>query len=216
MDSLSNDRIIIDFAVVCQEFSNVDITCDNHNIITLDEIEINKKDFCSIFYPNGEKFGINKEITLEKTLIPYISLQSQHRTVGGKRFILLETILKNLEYDLNISRNCFTTASRIELANEFSNIKTLCDINACSVVASLTWSNIEDLLYNYELNSNKSLLPIFCISVIFKTPTAGCRETIIKINYKLLPLPVSEHDIPNITTTTTTTTTKLNNSHKIY
>jgi hypothetical protein len=184
MDTL--DKIIIDFAVVCQEYTNIDITCDNNNTITLDEIDITKEDFCTIFYPTGEKFGINKETSLESKLIPYISLQPYHRSVSGKKFVLLETILKNLEFDLNISRNCFTTASKIELTNEFSNIKTLCDINSCSVLASLTWTNIEDLLHNYEINSTKTILPIFCISLIFKTPTAGTRETIIKLNYKII------------------------------
>jgi hypothetical protein len=180
------DKIIIDFAVVCQEFTNIDVTCDSNNIVTLDDIEIKKETFCKIFYPNNEKFGINKLIEKDYTLIPFISLQSQHRSIGGKKFILLETILKNLEYDLNISRNCFTTASRIELANEFSNIKSICDINSCSVIASLTWSNIQDLLNNYQSSSIKSVIPIFCISIIFKTPTAGCRETIIKLNYKII------------------------------
>ena len=176
-----NEKIIIDFAVVCQEFTNIEITCDSNNIITLDEIEITKKDFCNIFYPNNEKFGINK--TLDKYYHPFISLQAEHRTSDGKKFNLLESILKNLEYDLNISRNCFTTASRIELANEFSNIKSLSDINACSVLASLTWSNLLDILNNYHVN-NMSVSPIFCISIIFKTPTPGARETIIKLNYK--------------------------------
>jgi len=180
------DKIIIDFAVVCQEFTNIDITCDSNNIVTLDDIEIKKEIFCKIFYPNNEKFGINKLIEKDYTLLPFISLQSQYRSIGGKKFILLETILKNLEYDLNISRNCFTTASRIELANEFSNIKSICDINSCSVIASLTWSNILDLLNNYQASSIKSVIPIFCISIIFKTPTAGCRETIIKLNYKII------------------------------
>lgn len=182
----SLDKIIIDFAVVCQEYTNIDITCDNNNVVTLDEINITKKDFCSIFYPTGEKFGINKETALNNKYIPYISLQPSHRSISGKRFILLETILKNLEYDLNISRNCFTTASRIELANEFSNIKTLCDINSCSVLASLTWSNIEDLLHNHEINSNKTVSPVFCISLIFKTPTPGCKETTLKFHYKII------------------------------
>jgi hypothetical protein len=210
MDKM-NERTYIDIAIYCQEYSNIDLTCDNNNVITLDEIEIKKKDFCSIFYPTGEKFGINKEIAHEGRLIPFISLQPAHRSVAGKRFVLLESIIKNLEYDLNISRNCFTTASRIELANEFSNIKTLCDINSCSVVASLSWSNIEDLIHNYEISSNKTVLPIFCVSVIFKTPTAGCRETILKLNYKIMnAIKDPEIDLNITTTTTTTTTSKLN------
>jgi hypothetical protein len=185
MDNLI-ERTIIDVAVLCQEFANIEINCDNNNVITLDEIDISKKDFCAIFYPSGETFGINNEVALNGRLIPYISFQPAHRSIEGKRFILLETILKNLEHDLNISRNCFTTSSRIELANEFSNLKTLCDINSCSVLASLTWSNIEDLLYNYSVSNNTNVLPIFCISVIFKTPTAGCRENILKFNYKII------------------------------
>jgi len=205
-----NERTYIDIAIYCQEYTNVDITCDNNNIITLDEIEIKKKDFCSIFYPTGEKFGINREIALEGRLVPFISLQPAHRSVSGKRFVLLESIIKNLESDLCISRNCFTTSSRIELANEFSNIKTLCDINSCSVVASLSWSNIEDLIHNYEISNNKTVLPIFCVSIIFKTPTTGCRETVLKLNYKIMnSIKDPEIDLNITTTTTTTTTSKL-------
>jgi DNA polymerase III epsilon subunit-like protein len=140
-----------------------------------------------IVYP--EKWVIPEEasnihgITQEKALKEGEPLESIMMCFLYDQYDIL--VAHNLEFDLNISRNCFTTASKIELANEFSNIKTLCDINACSVIASLTWSNIEDLLYNYELSSNKTIFPIFCISLIFKTPTAGCRETIVKMNYKI-------------------------------
>ena len=95
MDNLI-ERTIIDVAVLCQEFANIEINCDNNNVITLDEIDISKKDFCSIFYPSGETFGINNEVSLNGRLVPYISFQPAHRSIEGKRFILLETILKNL------------------------------------------------------------------------------------------------------------------------
>lgn len=175
---------LVDVAVLCQQFSAIDISCDNSNITILDEIEISKQDFLNIFYPHGENFGINKTIAEEVKYNHYISFEN--RTVKGKRFFLLEQILANLESDLNISRNCFTTSSRIELANEFSNLKSLCDMNCCSVVASLPWSNIEFILKNYEIYRDKTIVtPIFVVSIGFKTPTPNVKDNVIKFHYKI-------------------------------
>jgi len=200
------DRPIIDVAVLCKDYTTIGISCDNNNIITLDEIEIKKSDFCKLFYATGEKFGIPKELAENTRLIPFISFEAAHRTVKGKPFFLLEAIMTNLEHDLNISRNCFTTSSRIAIANEFSNIHTLCDINSCSVIASLTWSNIEDILHNYELSSNKTIAPIFCVSVTFNTPTEGVRDSVCKFYYKITGSGKESSAPPKVTTTTTTTT----------
>lgn len=176
---------LVDVAVLCQQFSAIDISCDNSNITILDEIEICKQEFLNIFYPHGENFGINKTIAEDEKYNHFISFEN--RTVKGKRFFLLEQILANLETDLNISRNCFTTSSRIELANEFSNIKSLCDMNCCSVVASLPWSNIEFILKNYEIYKGKSnITPIFVVSIGFKTPTPNVKDNVIKFHYKII------------------------------
>lgn len=176
---------LIDIAVLCQQYSAIDITCDNNNVTILDDIEINKNDFMKLFYPHGENFGINKTIAENPNYNHYLSFQSIHRTVKGNKFFLLEQIFKNIESDLNISRNCFTTSSRIELSNEFSSIKSLCDMNCCSVVSSLPWSNVEDIIHNYSINENKKINPIFVVSICFKTPTPNVKDNVIQFHYKI-------------------------------
>jgi len=180
------DHCVIDVAVLCQEFTEVEINCNNKNTVNLDEIEIKKIDFCKIFYPNGDKFGIKKETAEDIRLLPFISFLPDFRRIKGKKFFLLEEILSNIENDLNISRNCFTTSSRIELANEFLNLKSLSDLNGCSVITSLSWKNILDILNSYESNLNKIVIPIFCVSIVFKTPTPNVNDTIIKFSFRII------------------------------
>ena len=178
---------LVDVAVLCQQFSSIDISCDNNNVTILDEIEISKDDFLTIFYPHGENFGINKNIAQNEKYNHFISFEPLYRTIKGKNFFLLEQILTNIESDLNISRNCFTTSSLVELSNEFASIKSLCDMNCCSVVAALPWSNIESILQNYQIHQNKSsIIPIFVITIGFKTPTPNVKDNIIKFYYKIV------------------------------
>ena len=142
--------------------------------------------FKKLFYPFGENFGINKDF-ISKELQSYISFQSSYRSVDNNPFDLLEVIMSNIESDLNISRNAFTTASRLELINEFLNLKSLCDLNCCSVVGSLPWSSIEEILVNFQNNNlDKIIQPIFIVSVQFKTPTQGVKPTTIKFVYKII------------------------------
>jgi hypothetical protein len=94
--------------------------------------------------------------------------------------------LNNIENDLNVSRNCFTTESIIELTNELIKINSLCDINYCSVLASLPWSNIKKIIDNDTLSSDykkKDKVICFVISVIFKTPTPGVKPNIFRFPY---------------------------------
>ena len=97
----------------------------------------------------------------------------------NKPFYLLEKIIENIEKDLQISRDCFTTNSLMEMTHEFTKIKTICDLNCCSVVSSLPWSIVEDLLEN----SNPESSIVFIVSIMFKTPTAGVKDNIIKFSY---------------------------------
>ncbi len=193
--------LIIDVAVLTHEYTNIDIECDNH-IINLDDILINENDFKNIFYPYGENFGIDKKIACASNYNEYITFLYPNRKVNGKPFYLLEEIIKNIENDLNLPRTCFTLNSLIELSNELSNIKTFCDMNCCSVLASLPWSNIENIIENkkilqknlmknkkssndidYSVNDNI----IFAVSIVFKTPTNGVKNTIVKFNYRICP-----------------------------
>ena len=117
----------------------------------------------------------------------YITFLAPYRKIDGKLFSLLEEIIKNIEDDLNVSRNCFTTCSLIELTNDLSNIKTLCDINCCSLLCCLTWSNVLSVLKDYNLANNTNIIykPLFVVNVVFKTPNPNVKPTIIKFNYRL-------------------------------
>lgn len=182
-----SNELKLDIAVLYQEFTSIDVILDNSNITELDEIKIDKETFKKIFYPHGETFGLDPSLTNSKEYYSYITFLTPYRTVNNKLFVLLEQIFKNIENDLNLTRNCFTTTSCVELTNEILTIKTLCDLRCCSVLNSLTWENIEELNKNYKLShkENEKNDLILVISVIFRTPTEGVKNTIIKFNYRI-------------------------------
>jgi hypothetical protein len=198
-NSILNNKIVIDVAVLCQEYSNIDVTCKD-NILNLDEIEVTKEIFQSIFYPYCDNFGINKDfINNNKQILPYISIYPDFRSINKKRFFLLEELIANIERDLNVSRNCFTKDSIIELTSEISSIKTLCDMNCCSVLSSLSWLNIIEIINNYKLIktclcdcecscSKYKAIPVCVVNLIFKTPTPGVKNTIVRLHYKITNL----------------------------
>ena len=161
-----SDTISLDIAVLCQEYSPIEVACNNNHIIELDEILITEDIFRSIFYPYGENFGIDKKVCCNPLFFPYISFLPSNRTINcGQPFSLLEQIILNIETDLNISRNCFATCSLIELSKELSNIKSLCDINCCSVLCSLPWSNIVNIIKNDYLSNLLTKETVLIISV---------------------------------------------------
>lgn len=205
------NKVIIDVAVLCQEYTNID-KMETDNVINLDDIPISVELFKKIFYPYGENFGFNKDyISKTKEIFKYITFLPEYRCVNHKKFYLLEEIISNIENNLNISRNCFTKESLVELTGEITNIKALYDINCCSVLASLTWENIKDIIKNYRLNNHcqcnnnnnelclttkqylctecnteiKPVIPICVVNIVFKTPTPGVTDTIIRFNYRL-------------------------------
>jgi hypothetical protein len=186
--NLQNNKIIIDVAVLCQEYTAVETMCNDH-IVNLDEIPISKELFQSIFYPYGENFGLNKDYVCNNTeLIPYISFLPDFRTVNKKKFYLLEELISNIESDLNISRNCFTKESLVELTNEIISIHSLCNINCCSVLTSLTWANIMEIINNYKLVKSADIetIVILVVNIIFKTPTPDVKNTLIRLQYKII------------------------------
>jgi len=179
-------NLILDVAVLCQEYSPVEITCNNSHIVNLDEISIGEDTFRNIFYPYGENFGIDTKKSCVNEFF-YITFLAPYRKVDGKAFYLLEEIIKNSEEDLNISRNCFTTCSLTDLRNDLLKIKSLCDLNCCSLSCSLTWSNIQTMMKDYSLVNNypKNIRPLFVVNVIFKSPNPCVKPTVIKFNYRV-------------------------------
>jgi hypothetical protein len=130
-------------------------------------------------------------------MLQYISIHPDYRTFMYKRFFLLEELIANIERDLNISRACFTKESLIELTHEISSIKTLCDINSCSVLSSLSWANISEIINSYRLvktcmHNHKcdcvksNIIPICVVNIMFKTPTPGVKNTIIRLHYRMM------------------------------
>ena len=189
---VDNKKIIIDVAVLCQEYTNVETSCDD-NIINLEDIPVSMEHFQSIFYPYKDNFGINKNFMLSnKCLINLISFLPEHRIIQNtsKKFYLLEEIISNIERNLNITRNCFTKDSLVELTNEIISIKSLLDINCCSVLSSLSWDNVIEVIENYKFvdsdnNKNNDIIPICVVNIVFKTPTADVKNTTVRFNYKI-------------------------------
>ena len=178
------NKIHIDVAVVCEEYNNIEIMCEDH-ILNLDEIEVTMEIFQLMFYPYKENFGINKDFFINNSkFLPFISFFPEFRTIDGKKFYLLESLISNIESDLCISRHCFTKDSLVELTNEIISLKTLLDIKCCSVLSSLTWSNILDIIKNYKL-IHEEVVPVLIVNIVFKTPTQGVKDTIVRFQYKI-------------------------------
>lgn len=184
-DNIILNKIYIDVAVLCEEYTNIGVICDDH-IINLDEICIPIHIFQLIFYPYKDNFGLNKDfLNNNKELIEYISFLPEFRSVNNKKFYLLEEIISNIEEDLSISRNCFTKESLVELTNEMINIKSILDIKCCSLLSSLTWENVLEIINNYEKIKCNDVIPILIVNIVFKTPTQCVKDTIIRFQYKL-------------------------------
>ena len=184
-DNTILNKIYIDIAVLCEEYTNVGVICDDH-ILNLDEIVIPTNIFQLIFYPYKDNFGLNKDfLNNNKQLLEFISFLPEFRSVNNKKFYLLEELISNIENDLSISRNCFTKESLVELTNEIINIKTILDIKCCSLLSSLTWGNVLEIINNYEKSNSNEIIPILVVNVVFKTPTQGVKDTIVRFQYKL-------------------------------
>ena len=183
-DKVVMNKVFIDVAVVSEEYTKIEVMCDDH-IANLDEIDVSMEIFQTMFYPYKENFGINRDFFLNNiSLIPFISFSPKFRSINGRKFDLLEELIGNIENDLSVSRNCFTKDSLVELTNEITNIKSLLDIKCCSVLSSLTWANILDIIENYKLTKCE-VIPILIINIVFKSDTTNVKDTIIRFQYKI-------------------------------
>jgi len=177
------DKKTINVAVLSQEFTQL-IKDDNSHIIYLDEINISLTSFLQIFFPFGNNFAINKSIlnnSNNNIYFPLISLQSQHRKIDKLPFYLFETILTNIETDLKMSRECFTEDSLIKFRSEFESIQSILDLNTCTLASSLTWTMIQKIIDDYPYDDQIVLV----INIVFKTPTEGVKDNILKIQYAI-------------------------------
>lgn len=186
------DTILLDVAFMSQEFTPIHLTCTDNHIVELDEIHVTTVLFKLLFFPHGENFELNSQLAAltnnNQTIINYISFLPPHRTINGESFTLLETIISNIEKDLCVTRNCFTTNTLIELSKEFSEIKTLNNISFSNTCNSLAWSNIVNTINNEKATrsvDNPLINAILVISVVFKNSNSNLLPTIIKFNYRI-------------------------------
>jgi hypothetical protein len=180
------DSIILDIAVLGQNTKTPIELIGKTHTIELDEIEIDYSLFKTIFYHYGDNFCLAKTTSQDKIIFPYISFSPLHRKYKGVPFSLLDTIIGNIETDLDITRNCFTSCSLIDLSKEINNIKSLKNIE-CSY-STLTLSNIISIIkdtYTAMIGENILKYIILVISVIFKSPDPNILPVIIKFRYKI-------------------------------
>jgi len=177
--------ITVDIAALSMEFTELKKMCDDE-IIDLDDIYISKANFQRLFYPQGETFGIDKKIGTSENMIPFISFIHTYRTIKGQPFNLLESIIRSIENSMNISRQCFTADTMIELNNELGTLKSICDIPCCSVIASLPWSALMDTMNTYKSiqnTKNQEEFVLHCrLSVFFKSPSIE-EAIVVRFNY---------------------------------
>jgi hypothetical protein len=184
IDEDIRNKVYIDVAVVSEEYTKIELMSDDH-ILNLDEINVTLECFQIMFYPHKQNFGINRDLFLNNTnLLQFISFSPNFRSINGKSFYLLEEIIANIEHDLCVPRYCFTKESLVELTNEITSIKTFLDINCRSVLSSLTWTNILDIIDNYKITKTE-IIPILIVNIIFKSDTPGAKDTIIRFQYKI-------------------------------
>jgi hypothetical protein len=190
--------IVLDIAILeYQQGVPITVSATNNHIVDLDVINFNNNNAClgedegtpipwkvfkNIFFQN-DIFEINDKYNTDSH--KYISFLKSFRKVKGEPFSLLKTILQLASVDLNVSTNCFTKSSLIDLSKEISNIKTISDLK-CHVDTSLSWSEIINLLQNnyFKVGGGGSIV-ILVISVVFKSANTDILPVVVKFYYNV-------------------------------
>ena len=177
----------LDIAVLTQAYSELKQKSGLDHVIELDCIDVPENVFKSIFY-QSDSFSINPLAANNIATAILISFNSANRTVNNLPFCLIDVIMENIEHDLGVTSNMFSTCSLISLNSEINAIKTLCDLSISNVMCSLKWSDIVNTVRCVYDDTPGAPVPtcadvILTISVVFMTPTVGVQPTIIKFNY---------------------------------
>jgi hypothetical protein len=179
---MTKNKMILDIAYLNKNLEqNISLISQCHTVY-LDPICIDENTFKNIFYQTNN-FGIQNN----PEFYEYTTFQTPWRTVSNRGFSLVDTILSNIEEDLNVTRNCFTTDTLIELTNELIKIKSLCDIPLCNMT-SLSWDQIIQRIREKYINShdsNKFEIVELNITVVIKVPLENSFPTHIKFTYTL-------------------------------
>jgi len=186
--SLEPQTVKLDFAVINQTFATIHQQNLSIHVVELDNILVTEPVFKILFYLQN-MFSINPQAS-QPALLPFISFEHSDRSVNNVPFFLTETIIQNIENDLNMSRNLFTPSSNIALNKQLNAIKSLCDLmKTCSYsnLCSLSWADIVNTVrckFNDLDPMPVSPSVILTLSVIFSSPTCGVEPTMVKFNYK--------------------------------
>ena len=182
----------INIAVFCQKYSNFELINDNPPIQLL-TIPITLNLFKYIFYEN-DSFTINPAVCNNSSLFNYISLLPGpsgyyengigRYKVNTEPFSLGGEINDNIMQCLHISLEQIDPSSLIVLNKEISSIKSLCNLHCQSMVNSLRWSDITNLVladptYDYSKTLNLS------IELIFVSNTEGVSNLVVIVNYNI-------------------------------
>jgi len=183
---------IIDVAALGHAMSPIELKEEAH-VVELDDIPISSLTFRRIFYAlDGEVFNLNGNLCISDDKNEFkklISFSPQDRSVNNIRFNLLNTIFGHLEEDLEVPRECFDLTCRMELERELACIDSICDINSCSVLTSLSWYEVQKLLLSQGASRSgkdpdgNPIYHVLKISIIFKNPNREVKDTIIKFRY---------------------------------
>jgi len=179
----------INIAVVCQKYSNFELIENGLEPITLKPIEMTLPTFRYIFYET-DSFNINPAAGTNPSLFDYVSLlpgqiingdpgaTGRFKLVGVdpitqnpiyNPFSLLDEIYSNIQECLDIPIEAIEPTSRIILNKEVSSIKSLCNLHCQSIVNSLKWSDVVNIIladsnYHPELPLNLSITLVFVSS----------------------------------------------------
>tara|TARA_Y100001970_G_scaffold287312_1_gene411680 strand:- start:664 stop:1299 length:636 start_codon:yes stop_codon:yes gene_type:complete len=199
---MSNPFLSLDIAVLKQNSEvEIEINTDNHEIY-LQKINLTYEKFQELFYPTGDNFIIDPQITKKQDNIQYTSLQPKYRkTDKGYPFNLYNSVLSNIEDDLNVTRTMFTSESLVSLTKELTSLENLSDIQAFCVDNSISWTNLLSILHNeyikYKIHpdglsslmsyniSNDILNTELTVNVIFRSPNMIIKPTILRMTYNV-------------------------------
>jgi len=182
----------INIAVFCQKYSNFELINDNPPMQLL-TIPITANLFRYIFYEN-DTFNINPSVCNNPSLFNYISLLPgptgyADNGIGRYKantipFSLVGEIKNTITSSLSIGLEQIDPTSLIILNKEISSIKSLCNLHCQSMVNSLRWSDITNLVladptYDYSKTLNLS------IELIFVSNTEGVSNLAVIVNYNI-------------------------------
>jgi len=183
---------VIDVAALGHVLAPIELKETAH-VVELDDIPISSMIFRRIFYAlDGEVFNLDCDLCRTdqyNDMRKFISFSPEERTVNNMRFNLLNTIFGHLEEDLEVPRECFDLTCRMELERELACIDSICDINSCSVLTALHWTEVKKLLLSQGAlpsgvdPDGNPIYHVLKVSIIFKNPNRDVKDTIVKFRY---------------------------------